>query len=180
MRNNALGQFARGLVQGFLNEVLRPEGRPPAHTIHVRMPERRAHDNHDFQSLMTAYAQEIGLEAPTFRNQSAIFSVPVRGIPYVLILTAGSDIVIASACSHVEFGHGVPAELLQIVQRLNSEITTGCQFSLAEDESGASFAAKAKIERHALTEPLFQELVVELPARIAALDRLLVKYGYAS
>jgi hypothetical protein len=174
MLNNALGQFARGLMQGFMNEVLRPEGRPPAHTIHVRMPERQAPAGHDFQSLMIAYGEAAGLGMPRFSNRSAGFLVLMGGFPYLVVLTPRNDIVVASAGSRVEFPGGVPPIIQEVIRRQNPRMTNGCQYDVFED----GVCVGTTLALHQLTQSVFEAVLSTLADCMAAFDDTLRDYGY--
>lgn len=132
----------------------------------------------NFQSQMIAFGRAAGLGMPKFSKRSASFSVRAHGVPYLVILTPGPDVVITSAFSHVTFPAGVPAELVSLIPRLNRSIESGCYYDDVEHDDGVSFYITKMVQPHEYTQDSLEAIVLELATRISTLDRVLKQYGY--
>ena len=166
---NFLAPLATGFVRGFSAEWARPEpaARPCFH------PSR-----HDFPSLMFAYGQAAGLRPPKLHNRSVAFTVPVQGVPYMVLFSAGPDCVIASAHSNLHFPGEVPRSVQIAMANINRKDQSGCCYDQIEHDTGVSLCSMTKVDLHEFTQPVFERMLHQLTNRVAALDRVLVQDGY--
>lgn len=135
-----------------------------------------------FHSRMSTIAQQLGLEIHFDEDGDPVctFVVEFQGESYFLIAMQRGDKVLLSACSNIKFPPGcLPRDVAAYLAEQNRSLEK-CDYDAMETRKNSYFTAKAAARFSAMSAEIIRWAIDELVLRMAALDTLLVRKGYAN
>lgn len=161
---NMLAPFAKGFVQGFVNEYTHPS------------PSCSA--RYDFKAHMEMLASAQGVEGDNLHDRYATFLFNFRGAEYAVAVNFDGAQLLLTLGSTVRFQPGgVPNDVYRAVRR-NTASVPGCQFEVMNLDDCSIFCVKAFVEPRRFMPASFTQRLTELATYMEAVDRVLINHGY--
>jgi hypothetical protein len=134
-----------------------------------------------FLHRVRAIARQLGLEVIPDDDGAPVCALPIdiNGDNYTFILAQTGASVRLSACSNVKFPPGrLPRAVISHLAQQNKELDF-CDYDVINSRKHSYFCIQSTVQWNRLTAAIIQTAIRELVGRIAALDTVMVREGYA-
>lgn len=166
---NALLPFVGGFFKGFLKEYS-----PPGPAGSVCSPR-----SYDFRVHMQQLLAAAGLPIDHASENAVCFHIPAHGADYLVILLLKGTHIIIRAHSDCSFpAGGVPRAVSRCMEMLNSR-EDRFSYDVTDVDDRSLCCMTTLVSTHTLTPATFQAVITTLGNALVALERTLVRYGFA-